>query len=125
MGRYLKVNPDAFFLQKKALILKIGVKFTLGFVVGVRHVVPAHCFLSGNLTNLGHGIIPFGAAKVEKIQASARLFIIFFEIVWAMPAIALAAVPPPQMVDFGENDKTLRSDVVFVGTKTPRLSGWA
>jgi hypothetical protein len=92
VGRNFHGNPYTFLLQKQTLVLKIRIEFPLGLVVGVRNIVSRHCPFSCYLTNLSHGIFPFGVAKVKNFSGMQSLASIFFILVRAVPALAFAAV---------------------------------
>jgi hypothetical protein len=64
MSGYFQFDEFAFIFHEKSLYLQIGVKLSLGSVVGVRYVVTNSCSLSGYLTNSRHDFISVSSIRI-------------------------------------------------------------
>ena len=54
LGRYTQFHKALFVLNPETVMVQVGFKTALGFVVRVRYVVADDRTLAGNLTNLSH-----------------------------------------------------------------------
>lgn len=114
---HLQRNPFARRFNKEPLLLQIGEKFTLGFIIGVRNVISRACALSCYLTNSGHYCtdFPYEGAKLAKLSRICKSIFLFFESVRTMPTAIPATVPPFQMIGSREDHVPFRCQVIICG----------
>jgi hypothetical protein len=115
---HLQRNPLTRRLNEETLLLEIGEKFTLGFIISVRNVVSRACALSCYLTNSGHyrTDFPYEGAKLAKLSQTCKSIFLFFESVRTMPTTILAAVPPFQVIGSREYHVPFRCEVIIPGS---------
>lgn len=115
---HLQRNPLTRRFNEETLLLKIGEKFTLGFIISVRNVVSRACALSCYLTNSGHyrTDFPYEGAKLAKLSQTCKSIFLFFESVRTMPTPVLATVSAFQVVSCRENHIPFRCQVIILSS---------